>query len=217
MPQPTDPLQRPPAAGGPLFTSTSQIAGQRASLKAGGWRSRILDRLRERPSTLWELAAHFGVPDHTISGRLTELARDLWIEHAGERRNKPESGCPAEVWRVRSASAAAVPGPDLVLGLGYPDTLTIERELYNRQELLPSEGYPGIPYARRADTGGVRLLVRVGLIECPRCGKPLRLYPNIDGGLKFYRCGSQDCASIWRLRLVSEPGKAEMLALVMET
>ncbi len=61
-----------------LFGTTSAAAGQKAALTVGTWRWRILDRLNGTPSALFELATHFGVPDHVLSGRLSELARDGW-------------------------------------------------------------------------------------------------------------------------------------------
>lgn len=85
-----------------LPNTTSALAGQQAALKSGAWRERILKRLRETGgSTLFEVARHYGVPDHTISGRFTELFEDGLIERTGERRVKPASGCQCDVWRVR--------------------------------------------------------------------------------------------------------------------
>lgn len=195
------------------FNSTSQLAGQQAALKSGQWRQRILECLDVQASTLFEVAAHFGVPDHTISGRFSELAADGYIEHAGERRNKPETNCACEVWRRRRATGIE---PHLVDQLGYPLSLRIDDDIYDRQELLPSEGFPGFPYSRRADTGGARLLVRVEIIECPGCGKPL--YYIEENGRKKFRCGNvARCGITWVCRMVSESGKGPMLAMVMET
>lgn len=97
--------------------------------------------------------------------------------------------------------------------MGYPDTIVIQGEPYDRQGLLESEGLPAIPYARRTDMGGLRLLVRVQLVECPRCGRPM--FQVVQGDNKGYHCGSGNCGK-WRLRLVKEAGRALMLALVME-
>jgi DNA-binding Lrp family transcriptional regulator len=160
----------------PTAGSTSAIAGQQAALKSGKTRRRILEVLHERGpagATLWEVARVLGVHDHTISGRFTELSKDLIIERTGERRNHPNSGCPADVWRICGAANAQGGGPDLAALLGYPLTLNIGGDLYDRQELLAggaNESYPGVPYARRADTGGQKLIVRVELAECPGCG-----------------------------------------------
>lgn len=80
--------------------TSSQLAGEQAARGEGRMRQRILDRLRESPATLFEVAAHMNVPDHVISGRFTELARDLKIERTGERKSKPESGCACDIWRL---------------------------------------------------------------------------------------------------------------------
>lgn len=189
------------------YPSTSTIAGLQAAAKSGSWRAKILARLDQVPSALFEVAAHFEVPDHVISGRFTELARDGYIERTGERRNKPVSECPAEVWRVRRSEGKP---PELADVLGYPPTLMIEGEPYDRQELLPSESYPGIPYSRRADTGGLRLVVRLALVECPECGKPLFFQ---EKG-KFW-CGK--CGQTWHARNVTEPGRDPVLAIVLKT
>lgn len=101
----------------------------------------------------------------------------------------------------------------LVCAMGYPASLVIQGEPYDLQELLPSEGYPAIPYARRTDMGGLRLLARVALIECPRCGRPV--VQHVDRDAKVYRCGNAECPS-WRLRLVNEAGRSPMLAMVWE-
>jgi hypothetical protein len=198
----------------PRYPSTSTIAGQQAATKSGGWRRRILDRLLVEPQTLWEVAAFYGVPDHVISGRFTELSKDLVIEHAGERRKHPVSGCEAEVWRIRRA--ANDPQPDVAELLGYPLELKIEGEIYDRQSLLAggaNEGYPAIPYARRADTGGVRLLVRVELIECPGCGKPLKMI--VENGVKKFRCGVRTCNKTWSLQIVEAVGQAAGVAALV--
>jgi len=188
------------------------MAGAHAAPRVGAWRERILRRLAAQPSTLFEVATHYGVPDHTISGRFTELARDLYIERTGERRPKPESACLADVWRVRGAAGRPA---DLAEMMGYPLTFLIDGEPYDRQELLPNEGYPGIPYARRADTGGLRVLVRVAMIECEGCGRPLKLV--IDNGRKKFRCGTPGCDRTFEMLVIQEPGQPQIPALVMRT
>ena len=80
--------------------STSTLAGEQAARGVGRMQARILERLRQSPATLFEVALHLGVPDHVISGRFTELARDMKIDRTGERRPKPESGCLCDVWRI---------------------------------------------------------------------------------------------------------------------
>jgi predicted ArsR family transcriptional regulator len=60
--------------------------------------------LERGPSTLFEIAAALGVPDHTISGRITRLADyHEAIEDTGERRRNPHSGRPCIVWRLKYA------------------------------------------------------------------------------------------------------------------
>lgn len=194
--------------------NTSKAAGEQAALKVGSWRGRILVYLAEKPSTLFEVATHFGVPDHVISGRFSELERDNYIERSGDQRIKPESGCAADVWQLRRADRQVE--PDLAELLGYPLTLTIDSELYDRQKLLPSEGYPGVPYARRADNGGLRLTVRVQLVECPICGKALKLAID-DAGRKVYRCGTERCNHTWHGAVVEPPGRSGMLSVVIKT
>jgi hypothetical protein len=197
----------------PQSLNTSALAGQQAAIKCGSWRRRIIQRLREQPSALFEVAQYFEVPDHTISGRFSELARDLWIERTGERRIKPQTDCAAEVWRVRgdAPELATEAGADR---LGYGHAFLIGGDLYDRQPLLPIEGYPGIPYARNADTGGVRLMARVELIECPGCGKPLRQV--VEGGKKLFRCGLDSCRQMWSMQLIREPGGPMIPALIMD-
>ena len=225
----TDPMQRiankPEGSGiSGLFDShksTSDKAAEQANSNAGIMRQRILDRLRKSPAALFEVAAELGVPDHIISGRFTDLSRDMWIERTGVRRTKPETGCEADVWRIcRDAPAA----PDGVIEkLGYPSSVKIEGDLFDRQELLPHEVLPGIPYCRRADNGGARLAVRLSLIECEGCGKPLKLVIERDVGpagvkeRKLYRCGTPGCHRTWRPVIAQEPGQVQLLAMIMET
>lgn len=104
-----DPLARNDAGAGPLFDqlppprrSTSTEAGQAAAMSSRDRYRRILDLLRDRgPMTLFELAAAMAIEPHRISGRITELKRDLLIERTGERRQNPKTGCSAEVLRLR--------------------------------------------------------------------------------------------------------------------
>jgi hypothetical protein len=78
-----------------------------------------------------------------------------------------------------------------------------------------------VPYARRADTGGQKLIVRVELAECPGCGHTLKFVPENDpaGGkpVKKLRCGTPSCNTTCEGAFVSEPGKTPVLALVMRT
>lgn len=196
-------------------TQTSKIAGTAHAAVRGKRRQQILDLLRDQPLTLWESARALGVFDHQISGVFTALCSDGFIERSGDRRNKPETGCPADVWRIRDARSAVPPTSvvDLAEQLGYPHALKIDGEIYDRQELLPAEGYPGIPYARRADNGGLRLVVRVDLIPCPKCGRPIF---QTDAVNKVYSCTAADCGYAFKPKLVQESGRAPMLALVKE-
>lgn len=197
-----------------LPTDTSTLAGQQAARSAGSWRRRILDAVRTRgPMALFEMAEFLAVPDHIISGRVTDLRRDGFLVATGDRRRKPATGCLADVYDL--ATAAAAPQADVGALLGYPDALRVGNDFYDRAPLLPSEGYPGIPYALRRDTGGgPRQLVRIELVECPGCGKRLSL--RVDGTEKFLDC-TGGCGQTWRLKVANVPGRAPTLALVMET
>lgn len=213
----SDPLARKTDTDeSPLFSqrqSTSHIAAGKAAPRVGSRRRRIVERLRIRPSTIFEVAESYRVPDHTISGRFSELAKDGHIELASERRPHPRSGCPGEVWRV--AGLAVDHDADAGELLGYPLTLNIGGDLYDRQRLLPSESYPAIPYVRRADSGGVKQVVRVEIAECPACGRPLRMLE--EKGSKFFRCINDQCLKTWHAKAVNEPGRAAILALVAFT
>jgi len=209
-----DPLANSSNTAGPLFnvpSSTSTIAGAHAALRVGSWRSRILARLEERPSALFELAEHFHTRENRISGRLTELQRDGLIEHTGDRVPNPATQCPAEVWRIRRAIPSAVVIPRLV---DAPATLTIDGDLYDLQPLSRDDALPGLPYARRANAGGVSLAIRVALVECEGCGRPL--YFRQAGDVKLFYCISPDCHRTYKCRTVTTPGKAPMLALVLD-
>jgi hypothetical protein len=71
-------------------------------------RAEILRLLQEHgPQTLFELARWLQVPDHAISGRITDLKRECLIEPTGERRPNPRSGVRCEVYRCRPAGALA--------------------------------------------------------------------------------------------------------------
>ncbi len=93
----------------------------------------------------------------------------------------------------------------------------IDDDLFDRQELLAREGYPGLPYARRADKGGLRLNVRVEIIECPGCARPLKPVKSDDPKRRLLRCGTPGCDRTWRASFVREPGGLQQLALIMDT
>lgn len=190
-------------------SSTSALAGEQATKRSGTWRRRILEAMRGHPQglALFELAALFGVPDHILSGRVTDLRRDGHIETTGQRRRKPATGCLAEVYRLTGSAAARRDVADL---LSYPRTMRIGDELLERQPLLPQEGYPGIPYAVRGD--GPRRHRRVELVECPACGKSLSL--RMLGGEKYFDCR---CGRTWRLRVATIDDGDTAVVLVMES
>lgn len=198
-----------------LFNNTSNQALNRAAPQFGSRRARILQLLGVDvlgPSTIFEVAAAMELHDHQISGRFGELERDGLIAKTGTRRAKPETGCEAEVYRL----AQSRPTIDLGTALNHPDALKIAEEgIFERLPWMSHEGLPGVPYARRTNGSVPRLLYRIALIECDGCGRPLRLV--IEGGAKLYRCGTPHCHCTWRLMLVSEPGRAEMLAMVRTT
>lgn len=110
-----DPLMRPASAaesrpGEPslfdLLPKAEPDTRQQAAVVAGSVakqrRAEILRLLHEHgPQTLFELARWLQVPDHAISGRITDLKRDCLIEPTGERRPNPRSGVKCEVYRCR--------------------------------------------------------------------------------------------------------------------
>jgi hypothetical protein len=188
------------------LTETSKLAGHVAAGASATRRERILALLSERPRALFELAEAMGVGDHQISGVITGLASDLWIERTGERRLTPR-GCQADVWRIAGTAPTATAVDDL-----YPLSLAIDGMIYERQPLLPAEGYPGMPYAERRDIGAFRRALRIQFISCPKCDRPLR---QIDATKKLASCGNSDCATVWRTGLATEPGRQPCLVLVM--
>jgi hypothetical protein len=134
----------------------------------------------------------------------------------GRAAEKPASGCPAEVWRVRG-DAPAAGTPDELERLGYPATLRIGSELHDRQALLGGgehESWPGIPYARRADTGGVRLDGPGGPGRVPR----VRRAAVPGGGPGQGDAGEAlpvrpaTCGQTWRPMLVQESGRGQVIA-----
>ena len=64
--------------GDSLRLPPSRLAGDAAARSPDSRRAKILSILAERgPLALWEISALFGVHVHQISGRITDLARDL--------------------------------------------------------------------------------------------------------------------------------------------
>jgi hypothetical protein len=199
-----------------LFTPGGTAAGaaMASAAASGSWRAKILRRLDECPSSTWELADYFGVGDNRISGRITGLSQDLYIEPTGERRRNPATNCEADVWRVRRAQPNDPRPIEQIIDATFPLTLRIDNDLYDRQASLPKESYPGVHYARRADSGGVRQAIRVELLDCPGCSGQLAYFE--DNGAKKFRCMRPSCQHVWRIKMISEPGKAPTPALVME-
>lgn len=218
MMMPDGPVQRPiESPRGTLFDATSRLAGEAAAASIGSRREKILRFIRERgPATLFEIAAYYGWYDHQISGRFTELARDAMIERTGERRQKPETGCVADVWRIRDRPVEQRRDPaDLQ---GYPVELVIPGDgRFVRWPVLETADLPGIPYCLHGGGGELALSYRVALVECDGCGRPLKQVTLVDGkDRKVYRCGTPTCNRTWQLQVVHEPGGVELLALVMK-
>lgn len=217
-------------ARGTLFDSTSRRAGEAAARSCAGRRQKILAYLAERgPACLFEIAAHHGWFDHQISGRFTELAREGLIERTGARKARPDTGCEADVWRLRAEPFPGGHAPDGADAQGYPATLVIPGDgTFHRAALLKGDDAPGIPYSLSAEAAGLRLSYRVALVECDGCGRPVRLVEErgaaagagagADGkARKTYRCGTPGCNRTWHLQLVHEPGRSALLALVLKT
>jgi DNA-binding HxlR family transcriptional regulator len=89
---------------------TSKKAGEQAARNAGRMRALIVEQLSREPLALFEIAARLSIPDHTISGRLTDLARDGVIERTGQTRIKPETQCQCSVWKLASRTCPNQPG-----------------------------------------------------------------------------------------------------------
>lgn len=215
QPKPPPPANRGgqalPARGGQTLTDTSAAAGAIAARCSGQRYARILQILADRgPLTLFELAAEMGVFDHQISGRITELKRDGWIEPTGETRIKPGTGASAQVLRLRE-QPALTHADALAEALGYPPELIIEGEAFQRFP-TSDDPAPGIPYRRRTDRGGVALIYRLDLIACPGCGRHLKMI--VEGGSKVFRCGTKGCNRTWHIQRVRAPGGPDVPALV---
>lgn len=193
-----------------LYDNTRHNALAAAAPSFASRRLRILQLLAERgPSTLFEVAAYMDLHDHQISGRFTELAADGLIVKTGQRRRKPETDCEADVWQLADRAEKLDPGT----ALNHPLTLKIADEgIFQRLPWPGHEGTGGVPYTKSSHAGTQpRLVYRVVLIECDHCGHPLQL--KLEGPRKKYVCPK--CGKHYQLMLVSEPGRAEMLALVL--
>jgi hypothetical protein len=213
-----------------IFDSTSKLAGEAAARSCGQRRKRILAALAEGNAgaggkTIWEIADELGVYDHQISGRFSELVADGLIARGTpeERRRNPKTGCLAEVYRLAETPKARA--PDLGDRLGYPPVLIMEGDAgagagaggkFERSPILKDDA-PGIPYARTG--AGIAEVWRVELVECPGCGRTLKMVEELVGGQKrkTFRCGTPSCHKVQHLLIVREPGGPQVLALVMKT
>lgn len=94
------PAARYPNAPGWKRDGTSQQAARSVAHQAGNLRDRVLQALRQRPSTADELAGILGETPFSIRPRVTELAKlGKILETDNRRRNA--SGRLATVWRAR--------------------------------------------------------------------------------------------------------------------
>lgn len=217
----SDPMMRPKTpdahpgpspSGCTLFDQPRAVAAMTAAKSVPKRHAQILQLLSDRPRTLWECAQALGVHDHQISGRITELLATHQIEPTGEHRKKPDTGCPAAVYR----RVGLAPPIDLGDAIGHPDTLNIagEEGTWERQPTCAQEKWPGVAYARRHKELP-RLTYRVLILRCPLCAEPLKLIQTTPK--KLFRCGSKDCNHTWEGTLINEPGQPPCLALLMRT
>ncbi len=211
-----------------VLDSTSRLAGETAAKLVGSRQSRIMQLLHDRGGmTIFEVAGTLRVFDHQISGRFSELERRGKIRKSGQRRRKPDTTCECEVYVLcedASDKAATPPRGDL---LGYPDTVVVPGEgPFDRDEPLGAIDAAGVPYVRRGP--GLRETWRFAFMECEGCGRPVREYfenagGSIENGVsvprkrRVFRCGTEGCKVRWQALIVSEPGKAPLLALVAKT
>lgn len=214
-----DPLQRSggtPAGG--LFDSTSRKAGEAAARVSGKRRLDILAYLRDHgPAAIFEVAVHLGCFDHQISGRFGELERDHLIYKTGQRKTKPDTQCDAELYDlVEPRPLAPTALEKMADRLGYPSTIKIEGETFERGLILQDD-LPGIQYTRR-EAAGLRLTYRVSFIECDGCGHLLKLVTETIAGQprKTYRCGTPGCQRTWHPTLVHDAGQPQLLALILK-
>lgn len=208
-----------PQDGRSLFASPSLQAGQAAALHSGSRRQKILAALANGPLTIFEISELLGVYDHQIAGRFSELEKDNLIHRPGPRRRNPRTGCDAEVYALVPPKPTTPARMELADMLGYPATLIIEDQTFQRMPIDPTDNAPAIPYARDAEAGGLRLAHRVSLVECDGCGRLLKLVtePTSGAAKKVWRCGTEGCRRAWHLMIVREPGGPQLLALVMRT
>jgi predicted ArsR family transcriptional regulator len=71
---------------------------------------RILRLLVEHgPLAMFQVAGEIGVMDHQISGRFTEMKRNLWIDVIRQTRH-PRSGCACDVYQITAAGREQIKG-----------------------------------------------------------------------------------------------------------
>jgi hypothetical protein len=195
-----------------LFDSTSKLAGEVAARASSSRRQAIIAIIqRHGPLAIFEIARLLGCHDHQISGRFGEMERDGLLIKTGERRIKPNTKCDAEVYGLPDPKPTAPHQPDAAELLGYPNSLKIGDEgIFVRSPILGDNDLPGIPYSLHSSAAGLRSTWRVELIECPGCGRHIKMITKGE-----YRCGTPGCNRTWFPMLVSESGKTPVLALVM--
>lgn len=206
-----DPLQRANNQDeSPLFGS-SQRAGEIAARSIPRRYMRILDLLRESPSTLIELAEQMHVTPNQISGRLTELSRDGFIERNGQTKPNPATGAPCDVWMLRDRQPPSEKIPEI---FGYPAELYIGDDgLFFRTQVKDDE--PGIPYDRDTTRGASGMFARISFVDCPGCGTPLKFI--MEGQRKTFHCGRAGCLQKWELTTAKQSGETLVLCLIRKS
>jgi hypothetical protein len=122
------PAHAPAHAPAAVAGTTSQIAGAVAARASASRRVTILQLLETHgPQTLFELATRMNVLDHQISGRITDLLFDGLIERTGDRRTKPETGCPCDVYRIGRSVCGRLPGADTWHAISSTASITPRR------------------------------------------------------------------------------------------
>ncbi len=209
-------IEPPPPSS--LFASTSRGAGAVAARRVGSRRRRILSLIRERGSiTIFEVAEALSLGDNQISGRFSELERDGLIRKSGVRRLKPGTECRAEVYVLADPTEPHELDKQLDR-LGYPSAISIGGDLFDRGIVPDGETLPGIPYSRRADSGGARLHWRIEFVESPCCGRPMIFCPERVAGqtVKRFTCTGANCRRVYELATGAEPGHGPFLVMVLK-
>lgn len=60
----------------------------------------VLEAIKEKPATLFELVTKLGWPVNRISGRVNELVAKGKVKDSGSRRKNPASGKSGIVWEA---------------------------------------------------------------------------------------------------------------------